>query len=326
MTAITRNLPPFVRDVGVSIIGNKCYATLVENLELDNVKCLKYALSKGLGIGIVVGGSIMKVPQILLILKARSARGISLPAYILETLSYAITLAYSFRNHYPFSTYGENLFLTIQNIVILFLIVSYTPRVTNKAQNLATIFVGTAASLAALYVTPESSLAFLQMSTVPLSVFSKLPQIRQNARAQSTGQLSSFAVVAQIAGCFARLFTTATEVNDWIVSAGFAVALVLNIILGFQMYIYWPKAEKATYEMQPVDGPSVKADQTYSEKASSTYAPTSSTWNQPAQPLQHRISTPPPRAQTPGSGKKWTRKHQVPRHRRNVSGVVANMA
>ncbi|KAF8628190.1 hypothetical protein AX15_004052 [Amanita polypyramis BW_CC] len=309
MTAITRNLPPFVRDIGVSIIGKECYATLVENLEFDDVRCLKYALSKGLGIGIVVGGSIMKVPQILLIVKDRSARGISLPAYILETLSYAITLVYSFRNNYPFSTYGENFFLAIQNVVIVFLIVSYTPRVSNKFQKLVTALVATVASLGLLYIIPDGPLSFLQMSTLPLSVFSKLPQIRQNAKAQSTGQLSSFAVVAQIAGCLARLFTTATEVNDWIVSAGFAVALILNLILGLQMYVYWPKARKAVYEMEPINGTPVrKSELVYTEKAPAVQERTYSTRNQPTQSPQHRVSTPPPRAQTPTSGKKWTRK------------------
>lgn len=70
-----------------------------------------------------------------------SARGLSLPAYvrspkhleskltleqILETFSYAISLAYASRNAFPFSTYGENLFLTIQNVIITLLIVWYS--------------------------------------------------------------------------------------------------------------------------------------------------------------------------------------------------------
>ncbi|KIL61391.1 hypothetical protein M378DRAFT_13569 [Amanita muscaria Koide BX008] len=307
MTSITRNLPPFVREIGASIIGKECYVTLVENLELTNIDCLKYALSKGLGIGIVAGGSIMKVPQILLILKAHSARGISLSAYILETLSYAITLAYSYRNNYPFSTYGENLFLTLQNIVILNLIIAYAPRLPNKGQKLFATLVGSTASTAVLSFLPETTLALLQMGTLPLSVFSKLPQIRQNARTQSTGQLSAFAILSQIAGCLARLFTTATEVNDWIVSAGFAVALLLNIILGYQLYAYWPKAEtKAAYQMQPVDGTTDSHQPKF--KTEPTDENTTLTWTQPVQPLQHRVSTPPPRAQTPTSGKKWTRK------------------
>ncbi|KAK0461950.1 uncharacterized protein EV420DRAFT_1640249 [Desarmillaria tabescens] len=84
MTTITRNLPWLVRDLGVSIIGQECYTSLVENLALTDVQCLKYALSKGLGVGIVIGGSIMKVPQLLLILRAHSARGLSLTAVCLR--------------------------------------------------------------------------------------------------------------------------------------------------------------------------------------------------------------------------------------------------
>ncbi|KAH9978350.1 hypothetical protein BJV74DRAFT_859709 [Russula compacta] len=209
MTTITRHLPWFIKDLGISIVGQKCYVSLVENLNIDDVECIKYSLSKGIGVAIVVGGTIMKVPQLLLILRAQSARGLSLTAYILETLSYAINLAYSSRNGFPFSTYGENLFLTIQNIFIIFLII--------------------------LFNTPSSS-RHSQRHPIP-----PLPQIAQNHRARSTGQLSAFAVISQIGGCAARLFTTAQEVNDPLVGAGFALALALNLVLGVQMYAYWGK-------------------------------------------------------------------------------------
>ena len=56
----------------------KCYASIVEDLNLSDVECLKYSLSKGLGVGIVVGGSIMKLPQLLL--SMRPVRNISLPS------------------------------------------------------------------------------------------------------------------------------------------------------------------------------------------------------------------------------------------------------
>ena len=46
--------------------SKRCYSSLVENLDFGDVTCLKYSLSKGLGVGIVIGGSIMKVPQLLL--------------------------------------------------------------------------------------------------------------------------------------------------------------------------------------------------------------------------------------------------------------------
>lgn len=177
------------------------------------------------------------------VLRARSARGLSLPAYILETLAYAITAAYSIRNQFPFSTYGENAFLTIQNVIITLLIIYYPSPTLRHSQNtsarLSTAAVGTFAAGAALYVVPKETLALLQLSTLPLTLFSKIPQIRQNARAKSTGQLSTFAVASQVLGCLARLFTTATEVGDFILTIGFALALALNLILGVQMWMYW---------------------------------------------------------------------------------------
>ncbi|KAI0632543.1 mannose-P-dolichol utilization defect 1 protein [Trametes polyzona] len=256
MTAITRNLPWFVKDLGVSIVGEKCYTSIVENLDLADIECLKYSLSKGLGLGIVVGGSIMKVPQLLLIVSARSARGLSLTAYVLETLAYAITLAYSYRNEFPFSTYGENLFLTIQNVVITLLIVHYNPPASLAARpSLQRTILSLQVVIAfavALFVLPTPTLALFQLATLPLSLFSKLPQIRQNYRAQSTGQLSAFAVISQVGGCLARLFTTATEVGDPIVSAGFALALALNVILGVQMWLYWGKDGRDVLEDGPI--------------------------------------------------------------------------
>ncbi|GLB41553.1 putative protein with repeated motif present between transmembrane helices in cystinosin, yeast ERS1p, mannose-P-dolichol utilization defect 1, and other hypothetical proteins [Lyophyllum shimeji] len=305
MTTITRNLPWFIRDLGISIVGQECYTSLVENLDIGDVQCIKYSLSKGLGIGIVVGGSIMKVPQVLLILNARSARGLSLTAYMLETLSYAVTLAYSYRKGFPFSTYGENFFLTIQNVVITFLIIAYSSPPRARTSKLVTAAAATAVTFAVLYTIPDSTLSVLQAGTLPLSLFSKLPQIRQNARSQSTGQLSAFAVISQIAGCMARLFTTATEVGDTLVSAGFALALLLNLVLGAQLWMYWGKGDaeavkdKGAYELRSVEVESEKRN--FVTQAPQEPAP----WQAPP---THRVATPPPRTSSASGARKWARK------------------
>lgn len=250
-------------------------------------------------------------------MNARSARGLSLPAYILETLSYAITLAYSFRHHFPFSTYGENLFLTIQNILITLLIIYYTPSsfLTRQRGTIQKIFVAALAAAVsgfALATISLDTLAFLQITTLPLSLFSKLPQIRQNFRSKSTGQLSAFAIISQIAGCLARLFTTATEIGDALVSAGFALALFLNLILGAQLWMYWGQIEEHKDEFDIRVSSDEKAFQpvptwqsetlpspNYSASATMPLPP-------PSGPAIHRTATPPPR--TPPGGRKWARK------------------
>ncbi|ESK86578.1 hypothetical protein Moror_9761 [Moniliophthora roreri MCA 2997] len=304
MTSITRNLPWFIRDLGVSIVGQKCYTSLIENLDLGDIECIKYSISKGLGIGIVVGGSIMKVPQLLLIVNARSARGLSLTSYLLETLAYGITLAYSYRNEFPFSTYGENFFLTVQNVIITLLMILYAPtrlrQSSNKARNLLITALGMAGSGFALYTVPKDTLQLLQLSTLPLSLFSKLPQIRQNHRSKSTGQLSAFAVISQIAGCAARLFTVAQEVGDFIFAAGFALALALNLVLGVQLYMYWGKDVEGKHAHRDIPLESMEKDR--------LYTPVQAPQPIPASPaattaIHHRVATPPPQG-----NRKWARK------------------
>ena len=44
--------------------SQKCYVSLVENLAFCDTECLKTALSKGMGWGIVIGSGVMKLPQL----------------------------------------------------------------------------------------------------------------------------------------------------------------------------------------------------------------------------------------------------------------------
>ncbi|KAI9434745.1 mannose-P-dolichol utilization defect 1 protein [Russula earlei] len=308
MTSITRNFPQFIKDVGISVVGQRCYVSIIENLNIEDIDCIKYSLSKAIGISIVLGGSIMKVPQLLLILRAQSAVGLSLAAYILETSSYAITFAYSWRNGFPFSTYGENLFLTIQNVLITFLIVLYSPPSSsrpfadppNPTCRLITATLVVFAVGVALFVAPGGALAAAQLCTLPLSLFSKLPQIAQNYRARSTGQLSTFAC------CAARLFTTAQEVNDPLVAAGFALAFVLNLVVGVQMYAYWGKGVVvANYEM----GSKARDEFPLGAKETTSYGREKvDIVVQPQSPTTHPATHQHQHSQSAAYGRKWARK------------------
>ncbi|GAA5836630.1 hypothetical protein JCM9279_000449 [Rhodotorula babjevae] len=236
---LTRNLPGIVRDPLVALFGQECYTTLVWNADLTDERCLKLALSKGLGLGMVAGGAILKVPQILTVVKSGSARGLSLSSYVLDTAATAITVAYNVRSGFPFSTYGEMVFLLAQNAVLITLITSYSPRPTlPRLVPLAIFFSSLAYALSSTALVPASALAVLQTFTIPLSLSSKLPQIISNARAGSTGQLSAFLVFNSLAGCLARVFTTRTETNDPVLFWGFALGALLNGVLALQMLLY----------------------------------------------------------------------------------------
>lgn len=60
----------------------------------------------------------------------------------------------------------------------------------------------------------------------------------------STGQLSAFLVFNSLAGCAARVFTTATETGDRVLWWGFVLATALNGVLAIQMALYWNKIDE----------------------------------------------------------------------------------
>lgn len=261
--SVTHNLPLFVQKPAIALIGQECYTTLIYNVDLSSSHCVKYAISKALGLGIVVFGSIMKVPQILNIVNNRSARGISLSMYTLEVMAYTISLAYAVRSRLPFSTYGENLSLTLQNMVILLLVIAYTPssktgRVDPSAHSTkltvaaALMAIGSLA-LATPSVITESTLTFLQALTIPISLASKVPQMLELYKDKSRGQLSSIVVFAQLLGTIARVFTTMTETSDKLLLYGFGLATLFNAAIAAQVMYYW-NGDKALAEQKKRDG------------------------------------------------------------------------
>lgn len=191
---ITHNLPAPLRAFGESLIGRACYRTLVLDVDLaSDPACLKLAVSKALGIGIVAASSIVKVPQILKITSARSGAGVSFSAVALESAAILATLAYGFRQGFPFSTYGESALILAQNAAIGALVLSYAER-----SPLAAAFVAVLAAAAAALVTPAvvdlKTLGYLQAGAGVLGVGSKIPQILAIYEEGGTGQLSAFAV------------------------------------------------------------------------------------------------------------------------------------
>jgi hypothetical protein len=62
----------------------------------------------------------------------------------METFAYGITTAYSARNLFPFSQYGENAFLAVSDIIILALFFLYGPGGTLQpnAKGLTAVLVG----------------------------------------------------------------------------------------------------------------------------------------------------------------------------------------
>ncbi|XP_022380367.1 mannose-P-dolichol utilization defect 1 protein isoform X2 [Enhydra lutris kenyoni] len=107
------------------LLPEKCYDQIFVHWDLLHVPCLKILLSKGLGLGIVAGSLLVKLPQVFKILRAKRAEGLSLQSVMLELVALMGTMVYSITNNFPFSSWGEALFLMLQTVTICFLVLHY---------------------------------------------------------------------------------------------------------------------------------------------------------------------------------------------------------
>lgn len=78
-----------------------------------------------MGYGLVVGGAIVKIPQVIKILLEKSVYGISFSSVLMEALTNWVTIVYSWHRSNPFSIYGENVFLLVQNLAIMALFITF---------------------------------------------------------------------------------------------------------------------------------------------------------------------------------------------------------
>lgn len=62
---------------------------------------------QGLGYGILAGSTLVKVPQLLNVVRAHSAEGLNPSSFELETVALLIATTYGFLMRLPFSAFGE---------------------------------------------------------------------------------------------------------------------------------------------------------------------------------------------------------------------------
>lgn len=104
-----------------------CMMESIEKYQVPDKDCVLPLLSTFLGYAIVASSIFLKVPQIYVIVKNKSIKGLSVASFELEVAGFTIALAYCLFKQLPFSAYGEVFFILIQSIVCLALIYYYSP-------------------------------------------------------------------------------------------------------------------------------------------------------------------------------------------------------
>jgi len=163
--------------------------------------------------------------------------------FALELIGYTITGYYNYVHGYPFSTYGENVFLTIQAIILCILVSYYQQKINAAFMTFTAIYLSFCAALY-LRLLDESQLQMLQQCTILLFAGSKIPQIYSNFSHGHTGQLSIITIGLNFFGSLARVYTTIQEVEDNTILAGQLSGVTLNGILLLQILIYWNTTQR----------------------------------------------------------------------------------
>jgi len=196
---------------------------------------------------VILCSSFYKIPQIVRIMRKKSAKGISLSMYTLENIGIYFSLCYCIQAKFPWETFAENICIFLQNGIIMLLLHQYAVQRTKKTISgnfdylwMLFYFLSLLLSISLLWSIrlPIRWLQVLQLCSSPLLNASKIPQILENRRNESTGELSPITLGFQLAGNIARVFTTLVQLqNRWYLASIF-ISLALNAILGFQYMRY----------------------------------------------------------------------------------------
>jgi len=238
---LTNNIP-LVRACNSVMSTQCCQQVLTDllNMSLEDpvtVQCLTAASTKLLGYFIIVASSLIKLPQLFKILSARSASGLSFSGTFLELIAITFTASYSYAKRFPFSAWGEAVFLYVETALIAFFTLWFN---RNRLGSLLFLMlcVSSVYLLTSGLLTP-AQLWYLQACNVPLAVGGKLIQAGVNLKNKHTGHLSFITAFLLFIGCIVRILTSIQETGDKVVIITYAAASLANLVLVLQILYYW---------------------------------------------------------------------------------------
>lgn len=248
-------IPAFIAGWIQLVVPGDCFDEFFVKFNFFDVPCLKMTIIKLLGYAIVVGSSIVKLPQVIKIFKAKSGEGISLLGMTLELLAISTSWAYCVGYEFPFSSYGESVFLAIQTSLIAAMVLAFSGK-SAHALAFMSIYVGLMA-FGLSPAAPKELLKTLQAGNILLVLCSKMIQVTANFRNGSTGQLSVITQFLLFVGALIRVLTTISETGDMMVLTSYLISGVLNGVILAQIFYYWKSASQSPEDTK-AEGKKVK--------------------------------------------------------------------
>ncbi|XP_003215467.1 solute carrier family 66 member 3 [Anolis carolinensis] len=183
---------------------------------------------------------VLKLPQGLALLAAKSARGVSLESLLLELAGFLVCLRYMNYYSYPLPTYVEYPIIIVQDIILLLFVLHYNGKLKHALPYTAIFASGW------YMLTLQKWILDLTMNLSTLiSAASKLVQLRYLWQTKDSGQVSATTWGLAIYTCATRIYTTLVTTNDATVLIRFIVMLALNTWV-LATVLYYRKTTKKT--------------------------------------------------------------------------------
>ena len=165
-----------------------------------DVDFAKFA-AKALGYLILAGSLALKVPQIYNIVSSKTVEGLSPMSFYVEVYLYITSAVYNILQKNPFSSYGDNISILVQNGILVFVLWNYM-KPKPSALTVISVLSSFALVFSVSYNLPKEFQPALVLINLPLIIASRVPQIIQNFKQGATGQLSLPTYLLQTAGMY----------------------------------------------------------------------------------------------------------------------------
>ena len=212
--------------------------------ELPALGVLVSLASKWAGYGVVAGASVVKVPQILRIVRAGTAEGVSVVTCEVELVGYSVMAIYGLDRGLNFRAFGETVLLAAQCLGMVALVYAHSGAPAWRPALVLGALGAFAAAWAAGSV-PGEAISGLVALNIPMMLSARAAQAWKNYRGKATGQLSLTTTAMNTLGTLARAFTSAVDGTGAAMLAANALSFTLNATLLAQILLYAAPAAPA---------------------------------------------------------------------------------
>jgi len=232
---------PFLRPLAEWIWGEEDAPGCMSEVPLLGVPCFSQLVTKAFGIVIIVASMLNKIPIMRNMINSQSAAGISRNSLYGEWMVYANCAVYGFLSGHPFTAYGENISLLIQNSVLILMAWNFSIKTSKPVQSQEktlvvlcfVVYLG-----GVMKLLPDDYRHLLMSSTWPVMLYARGSQVFETFLVRHTGNLSIVTTSMNLVGAIIRILTTIKETGDMVVISGYVLSGSLSLMMFIQYWMY----------------------------------------------------------------------------------------